>query len=109
MPKRPISADLTATEVRSRRLQQLADDVFFRGNEFVCPHLLRPISGNSFMSAKPTSYDRDSVAAIDGREAEVTDLGCKPYRLLVENAAIFSALEAGQAVPNSVRRLRWNE
>jgi hypothetical protein len=36
---RPISVDFAATEDRRRRLQKLAGDVFFRGNEFVCPHL----------------------------------------------------------------------
>jgi hypothetical protein len=37
--KRLINVDLAATEDRRRRLQKFADDVFFRGNEFVCPHL----------------------------------------------------------------------
>jgi hypothetical protein len=75
--KRPINVDLAATEDRRRRLQKFADDVFFRGNEFVCPHL-----DQCRGSRRPGDVFFEGTMSHVGRRFDLR-LGDKPLRVVV--------------------------
>ena len=75
--KRPITVDLAATEDRRRRLQKFADDLFFHGNEFVCPHL-----DQCRGSRRPGDVFFEGTMSHVGRRFDLR-LGDEPLRVVV--------------------------